>query len=54
MSNGQRYRVIVALPQPVKVDLSKKLDSKQKTIQPLNIDVQGFKKQKMKILWHGK
>ena len=29
---------------PVKIDLDKKLDSKQKTIQTFNIDAQGFRK----------
>ena len=29
---------------PVKIDVNKKLDSKQKTIQTFNIDAQGFRK----------
>ena len=33
-------------PHPVKIDLSKKLDLKQKTIQTFNIDAQGFRKTK--------
>ena len=32
--------------QPVKIDLNKKLDSKQKTIQTSNINPQGFRKTK--------
>ena len=32
--------------QPVKIDLNKKLDPKQKTIQIFNIDDQGFRKTK--------
>ena len=31
---------------PVKIDLNKELDSKQKTIQTLNINAQGFRKTK--------
>ena len=31
---------------PVKADLHKKLDPKQKTIQTFNIDAQGFRKRK--------
>ena len=31
---------------PVKIDLDKKLDSKQKTIQTFNIDAQGFRNTK--------
>ena len=30
--------------QPIKIDLNKKLESKQKTIQTFNIDAQGFRK----------
>ena len=30
--------------QPVKLDLNKKLDPKQKTIETFNIDAQGFRK----------
>ena len=33
-----------APPQPVKINLNKKLDSKQKTIQTFNIDALGFRK----------
>ena len=29
---------------PVKIDINKKLDPKQKTIQTFNIDTKGFKK----------
>ena len=36
----------LSLTQPVKIDLNKKLDSKQKTIQIFNIDAQGFRKSK--------
>ena len=36
---------------PVKIDLDKKLDDKQKTIQTFNIDTKGFRKI-MKILQH--
>ena len=32
------------MPQPIKVHLDKKLDSKHKTIQTFNIDAQGFRK----------
>ena len=32
------------MPQPIKVHLEKKLDSKHKTIQTFNIDAQGFRK----------
>ena len=32
--------------QSIKIDLNKKLDSKQKTIQIFNIDAQGFRKPK--------
>ena len=35
-----------SLTQPIKVDLNKKLDSKQKTIQIFNIDAQGLRKTK--------
>ena len=35
--------------QPVKVDLNKKLDSKENTIQAFNIDAQGFKKQEIDL-----
>ena len=35
---------------PVKIDLDKKLDPKQKTIQKFNIDAHSLEKQKMKIL----
>ena len=31
-------------PQPVKIDLNKKLDSKEKTIQTFNIYAKGFRK----------
>ena len=41
LRNGQ-----CLLPQHVKVDLSKKLDPKQKTIQIFNIDAQRFRKTK--------
>ena len=33
-------------PQPVKIDLNKELDPKQKTIQTFNIDDQRFRKTK--------
>ena len=33
---------------PVKIDLNKKLDPKQKTIQNFNIDAQGFRKTRSK------
>ena len=36
----------VNLTQPVKVDLNKKLDSKQKIIQICNIDAHGLRKTK--------
>ena len=35
-----------SISQHVKVDLNKKLDLKQKTIQTFNIDAQGFRKTK--------
>ena len=35
-----------AYTQPVKIDLKKKLDPKEKTIQTFNIDAQGFRKTK--------
>ena len=38
--------LVTCIPQPVKIDLNKKLDPKQKTIQTLNIDAQGFRKTK--------
>ena len=40
--------------QPEKVDLDRKSFPKQMTIQNFAIDAQGFRKQKMKILPHGK
>ena len=36
----------IGLTQPVKVDINKKLDSKQKNIQIFNIDAQGLRKTK--------
>ena len=33
-------------PQPIKINLNKKLDSKKKTIHTFNIDSQGFRKTK--------
>ena len=48
-----KLRLAKDSPQHVKVDFSKKLKKlgpKQKTIQTFNIDAQGFRKQKMKIL----
>ena len=38
--------MITLTTQPVKIDLNKKLDPKQKTIQIFNIDAQGFRKPK--------
>ena len=38
--------IIAQYTQPVKIDLTKKLDSKQKTVQIFNIDAQGFRKSK--------
>ena len=32
------------MAQPVKINLNKKVDPKQKTIQTINIDAQGFRK----------
>ena len=37
---------IVNMPQPVKTDLNKMLDSKQKNFQTINIDAQGLRKTK--------
>ena len=34
------------MSQPIKINLNKKLDPKQKTIQTFNIDAQGFRKTK--------
>ena len=34
-------------PHPIKIDLNKKLDSKQKTIQTFNIDAQRLRKMKI-------
>ena len=38
--------MVFALTHPVKIDLDKKLDPKQKTIQTFNIDAQRFRKTK--------
>ena len=40
------YLCFLAPAHPVKLDLNKKLDPKQKTIQAFNIDAQGFRKTK--------
>ena len=36
----------LGVSQPIKINLNKKLDPKQKTIQTFNIDAQGFRKTK--------
>ena len=42
---------INAMPHPIKIDLDKKLDPKQKTIQTFNIDAQRFRKAKNENPW---
>ena len=50
MQKATAYCSKMALPlrlsHPVKIDLNKKFDSKQNTIQTFNMDAQGFRKTK--------
>ena len=43
---GQGLNYLQNQAQTVKIDLNKKLDPKQKTLQTFNIDAQGFRKTK--------